>query len=109
MRNQMIFEDKLGQELVDMRAQLDMLLNVVRNLTVTVGSNLKTTVGETETRDVTGTRTTHIIGHEKETFDSGVQREITSGGLTDNIKYGATIILLNGNKVSPVGVRPKTV
>ncbi len=99
MRNQMIFEDKLGQELVDMRAQLDMLLNVVRNLTVTVGANLKTTVGETETRDVMGTRTTHIIGHEKETFDAGVNREITSAGLMDNIKGGATTKILSGNNV----------
>ena len=99
MRNQMIFEDKLGQELLDMRAQLDMVLDVVRNLTVTVGANLKTTVGETETRDVTGTRTTHIIGHEKETFDAGVNREITSAGLTDNIKGGATTKILSGNNV----------
>lgn len=99
MRNQMIFEDKLGQELVDMRAQLDMLLNVVRDMTVHVGANLKTTVGATETRDVTGTRTTHIIGHEKETFDAGVHREITAAGLADNIKDGATTKILSGDNV----------
>jgi type VI secretion system secreted protein VgrG len=99
MRNQMIFEDKLGQEMVDMRAQLDMLLNVVRDMTVTVGANLKTSVGATETRDVTGSRTTHIIGHEKETFDAGVNREITASGLADNIQGGATTKILSGDNV----------
>ncbi len=97
MRNQMIFEDKLGQELVDMRAQLDMLLTVVRDMTVNIGANLKTTIGATETRDVTGTRTTHVIGHEKETFDAGVNREITSAGLADNIKGGAVTKILSGD------------
>ncbi|WP_025373597.1 type VI secretion system Vgr family protein [Advenella mimigardefordensis] len=109
MRNQMIFEDKLGQELVDMRAQLDMVLNVVRNLTVTVGANLKTTVGETETRDVTGTRTTHIVGHEKETFDAGVHRDITASGLTDHIKGGATTKIITGNNVFRVEEGTNTV
>ena len=109
MRNQMIFEDKLGQELVDMRAQLDMVLDVVRNLTVTVGANLKTTVGETETRDVTGTRTTHIIGHEKETFDAGVNREITASGLADNIKGGAVTKILTGDNEFRVEAGKNTV
>ncbi len=97
MRNQMIFEDKLGQELVDMRAQLDMLLTVVNDMTVNIGANLKTTVGATETRDVVGTRTTHVIGHEKETFDAGVNREITASGLADNIEGGAVTKILSGD------------
>ncbi len=109
MRNQMIFEDRLGQELVDMRAQLNMLLTVVQDMQVDIGSNLKTTIGATETRDVTGTRTTHIVGHEKETFDAGVNRNITASGLDDTITGGAKTVIKTGNNEFRVEAGTNTV
>ena len=108
-RNHLLFEDKLGQELVDIRAQMDMLVNVINNMTVHIGNNLKTTVVGTETRDVGGTRTTHVVGHEKETFDAGVNRDITKAGLNDTIKGGATTKIMTGNNIFRVEAGTNTV
>lgn len=97
MANMLIFEDKLGQELLHMKAQLDMLIEANRNLTVRVGNDLDTRVDNTEKHHVLSTRTVIIDGAEDETFNTGVTRNITSTGLKDTIADGVNTTVTGGN------------
>ncbi len=83
--NHMLFIDQLGKELVDLRAQYDMIVNVLNDLMITVGNNrtetiganLKTTVGATEERTVQSTRTTTINGLETGNYTASRVQTIT--------------------------------
>lgn len=100
--NHLLFIDKLGQELVDLRAQYDMVVNILNNLDITVGNNrtehiknnLKTTVDSTEERTVDGTRTTTINGLETGNYTASRVQTITGNQDTevtsdDNFIVGA--------------------
>ena len=109
MVNLLIFEDKLGEELMHLRAQLDMLIEVNRNLTVRVGNNLDTRVDNTEKHHVLSTRTVIIDGAEDETFNTGVTRNITSTGLKDTIADGVNTTVTGGNTYHLTGDNKVTV
>ena len=101
--NHFLMIDELGKELVDLRAQYDMLVEVINNLTVKVGNNVLTTIGGDETREVNRTRTTTIKGHELEKFKDGVTSLITSAGLYNEIVGGVERHVKDGNIYTLVG------
>lgn len=107
--NHFLMIDELGKELVDLRAQYNMLVNVLNDLTVKVGNNLSTTIEGDEIRSVTRTRTTTVTGHETETFKSGVTRRITSAGLDDDIQGGVKRNVVGGNTYTLEGDNNETI
>lgn len=108
--NFLLFTDKLGQELIDMRAQMDMVLNVLNNLDITVGNNrtehikndLKTTVDNTEERTVKSTRTTTVEGLEKGIFKDGRKEYVTSGGQLTRITGGETHTVTSDGRTTTI-------
>ncbi|MDO5678812.1 MAG: type VI secretion system tip protein TssI/VgrG [Pelistega sp.] len=113
--NHFLMIDELGKELVDLRAQYDMLVEVINNLTVKVGNNVSTTIGGDETRVVGRTRTTTIKGHELEKFKDGVTSLITSAGLYNEIVGGVerhvkdgNIYTLEGNNIETINKGSET-
>ncbi len=92
-KNHLLFIDELGKEIVDLRAEHDMLVTVFNDLYIKAGNNLTTTVGATEQRHVTQTRTTTVAGVETETFDSGQKTEIPKGGRDTTIKDKVTDVI----------------
>lgn len=130
--NHILFIDKLGQELVDLRAQYDMIVNVLNNLDITVGNNrtehiknnLKTTVDNTEERTVHSTRTTTINGLETgnytasrvQTITGTQDTEVTSddtfivgGNQTTEITGDHTETITGNDTISVTGTRTETV
>lgn len=106
--NHILFIDKLGQELVDLRAQFDMVVNVLNNLDITVGNNrtehiknhLKTTVDSTEERTVHGTRTTTING--LETGDYTASRVQTITGTQDTKVTSDDTFIVEGSQTTKI-------
>lgn len=106
--NHLLFIDKLGQELVDLRAQYDMVVNILNNLDITVGNNRHETIENDLTTIVTsgnevrevqsGTRTTIIQGLEKGTFNTGREIYVTSAGQKTEITDGEDHTVLNGGQ-----------
>lgn len=130
--NHILFIDKLGQELVDLRAQYDMIVNVLNNLDITVGNNrtehiknnLKTTVDNTEERTVHSTRTTTINGLETgnytasrvQTITGTQDTEVTSddkfvvgGNQTTEIKSNHTETITGNDTISVTAAREETI
>ncbi|MDO5667439.1 MAG: type VI secretion system tip protein TssI/VgrG [Alcaligenaceae bacterium] len=108
--NHLLFIDKLGQELVDLRAQYDMIVNVLNNLDIIVGNNrtesigvnLKTTVGATEEREVGSDRTTTINGLETGNFNAS-RIEIVTGTQNVEVTEDDTFIV-GGSQITDIGV-----
>lgn len=106
--NHLLFVDKLGQELIDLRAQMDMMLNVLNNLTSTIGGDRHETVTGNLTTLVTngneirevqkGTRTTMVDGLEKGTFKTGREEYVESGGQFTEISDGETHTVKTGTQ-----------
>lgn len=130
--NFLLFTDKLGQELIDLRAQYNMIVNVLNDLDITVGnnrteaigSNLVTTVGATEERTVQSTRTTTINGLETgnytasrvQTITGTQDTEVTSddkfivgGNQTTEITGDHTETITGNDTISVTGTRTETV
>ncbi len=107
--NHFLMVDELGKELVDVRAQLDMVINVLRNLDITVGNNLTTLVKGDEDREVKRTRTTEVHGHESEYFHAGVKSRITAAGLNDDVQGGVTRNVNGGNTYTLTGNNTETI
>lgn len=95
-KNHLLFIDELGKEIVDLRAEHDMLVTVFNDLYIKAGNNLSTSVGATEQRNVAQTRTTTVGGVEKETFVSGQKTEIAKGG-RDTTITGPVIDVITGD------------
>ena len=107
--NHILFIDKLGQELVDLRAQYDMVVNILNNLDITVGNNrtehiknnLKTKVDRTEERSVGGTRTTTIDGLETGNFNASRVETVTG---TQNTEVTSDdMFIVGGNQTTEIG------
>ncbi|MDO5668370.1 MAG: type VI secretion system tip protein TssI/VgrG [Alcaligenaceae bacterium] len=94
-KNHLLFIDELGKEIVDLRAEHDMLVTVFNDLYIKAGNNLSTSVGATEQRNVAQTRTTTVGGVETETFKVGQKTEIGSGG-RDTTITGPVIDVIKG-------------
>mgnify|MGYP001065305598 CR=1 FL=1 len=107
--NHLLMIDEMGKELVDVRAQLDMVMNILRNMDVTVGNNLTTLVKGDEKRDVKRTRTTTVDGHEAETFNAGVTSRITAAGLDDDVQGGVLRNVDGGNIYTLQGDNSETI
>jgi type VI secretion system secreted protein VgrG len=98
--NELRFEDKKGNEQIFVHAQ----------------KNLDTVVKANETRDVGGSRTTHVKGHFKETIDGGEERtvqggskETISGGVNVTISGGETRTISGGIKETISGGETRTI
>ncbi|WP_432784644.1 hypothetical protein AAEX37_01589 [Oligella sp. MSHR50489EDL] len=106
--NHILFIDKLGQELVDLRAQYDMVVNILNNLDITVGNNrtehiknnLKTTVDNTEERTVHSTRTTTINGLETGNYTASRVQTIT--GTQDTEVTSDDKFIVGGNQTTEI-------
>ena len=107
--NHFLMVDELGKELVDVRAQLDMVMNILRNLDITVGNNLTTLVKGDEDREVKRTRTTEVHGHESEYFHAGVMSRITAAGLNDDVQGGVKRNVDGGNTYTLQGDNTETI
>lgn len=116
MENFLLFTDKLGAELIDMRAQMDMILNVLNDLDITVGNNrtehiknnLKTTVDNTEERTVHSNRTTTINGLETGNYTASRVQTIT--GTQDTEVTSNDKFIVGGNQTTEItGNRETTV
>lgn len=95
-KNHLLFIDELGKEIVDLRAEHDMLVTVFNDLYIKAGNNLTTSVGVTEQRNVALTRTTTVGGVETETFKVGQKTEIPKGG-RDTTITGPVIDKITGD------------
>ncbi|MDO5668003.1 MAG: hypothetical protein Q4G44_09285, partial [Alcaligenaceae bacterium] len=78
--NHLLFIDKLGRELVHVRAQRDKLMTAAHDLSYTIHQHLDVSVGGNEVRNVTVNRTTTIDGFETENLNSGQTRTVTTNG-----------------------------
>lgn len=114
--NFLLFTDKLGAELIDMRAQMDMILNVLNDLDITVGNNrtdhiknnLKTTIDSTEEHTVHSTRTTTINGLETGNYTASRVQTIT--GTQDTEVTSDDKFIVGGNQITEIaGNRATTV
>lgn len=112
--NFLLFTDKLGEELIDMRAQMDMILNVLNDLDITVGNNrtehiknnLKTTIENTEERTVHSTRTTTINGLETGNFTASRVQTIT--GTQDTEVTSDDQLIVGGNQTTKIASNRNT-
>jgi type VI secretion system secreted protein VgrG len=96
--NELMFEDKRGEEKVNLQAQKDLHIEVkndetdhiARNRTTDIDKNETTTIGENETHHVKGKQTETVDQGLKHTVTMGIDREVTSGGVTEKIMGGVT-------------------
>ncbi|MCF7750442.1 type VI secretion system tip protein VgrG [Bacillus subtilis subsp. subtilis] len=121
--NEMTMHDTAGGELLNMRAQRDMVTTVLNdqnasiqnnkstavavnhsmsvgaNQDISVGANRGINVTGTDTLGVTGTRTTNVTGAVTQTYQSGQTKTIAAAGYTETITgdFGTT---LTGNYTS---------
>ncbi|MDK1263212.1 type VI secretion system tip protein TssI/VgrG, partial [Cronobacter sakazakii] len=113
----LFFEDKMGDELLDMHAEKNMNISVENDKTVTIDGSRTTTIGREQKDEVTGdasfhygkTRTTTVEDVETRTLNNseitkinnGRKLEITSGGDESKITGNATLHL-DGDKKETV-------
>lgn len=121
--NEITMHDSAGGELLNMRAQRDMVTTVLNdqnatiqnnkstavavnhrmsvgaNQDISVGANRGITVTGTDTLGVTGTRTTNVTGAVTEAYQAGQTKTIAAAGYTETITgdFGTT---LTGNYTS---------
>ncbi|EOC1314233.1 type VI secretion system Vgr family protein [Cronobacter turicensis] len=83
----LFFEDKMGDELLDMHAEKNMNISVENDKTVTIDGSRTTTIGREQKDEVTGDasfyykqkRTTVVDQRETRTFNNGEETTITNG------------------------------
>ncbi|ELY4482448.1 type VI secretion system tip protein VgrG [Cronobacter turicensis] len=83
----LFFEDKMGDELMDMHAEKNMNISVENDKTVTIDGSRTTTIGREQKDEVTGDasfyykqkRTTVVDQRETRTFNNGEETTITNG------------------------------
>ncbi|EPT8957380.1 bacteriophage T4 gp5 trimerization domain-containing protein, partial [Cronobacter sakazakii] len=83
----LFFEDKMGDELLDMHAEKNMNISVENDKTVTIDGSRTTTIGREQKDEVTGDasfyykqkRTTVVDQCETRTFNNGEETTITNG------------------------------
>ncbi|WP_236613129.1 type VI secretion system Vgr family protein, partial [Cronobacter muytjensii] len=113
----LFFEDKMGDELLDMHAEKNMNISVENDKTVAIDGSRTTTIGREQKDEVTGdasfhygkTRTTTVEDVETRTLNNseitkinnGRKLEITSGGDESKITGNATLHL-DGDKKETV-------
>ncbi|EOU3685558.1 type VI secretion system Vgr family protein, partial [Cronobacter turicensis] len=113
----LFFEDKMGDELMDMHAEKNMNISVENDKTVTIDGSRTTTIGREQKDEVTGDasfyygkkRTTTVEDVETRTLNNseitkinnGRKLEITSGGDESKITGNATLHL-DGDKKETV-------
>lgn len=121
--NEITMHDGAGGELLNMRAQRDMVttvlndqnasiqnnkstsvavnhnMNVGANQDISVGGNRGITITGTDTLGVTGTRTSNVTGAVTENFQTGQTKTIASAGYTETIT-GPLSSTLTGNYTS---------
>ncbi|EOC0210783.1 type VI secretion system Vgr family protein, partial [Cronobacter dublinensis] len=111
----LFFEDKMGDELLDMHAEKNMNISVENDKTVAIDGCRTTTIGRDQKDEVTGdasfhygkTRTTTVKDLEKKTFENGEHITVQKGRTTNinsgrdrvNIKEGRTTTLSKGGDV----------
>jgi len=96
--NELLFEDKKGEEKVNLQAQKDLHVEVkndetdhiVRDRETKVDRNETTTIGENEKHWVKGKQEETVDQGVKHTVTMGIDREVKSGGVTENILGGVT-------------------
>ncbi len=81
--NEIMFEDKAGQELVRQQAEKDRTTLVKHNESLTVGNNRDMTVGKTPEAGGGGDNTEHVTRTEKITVDA--DRHVTVGDYQEHI------------------------
>lgn len=94
--NQVLFEDKMGSEMLTIHAEKDQTHAIENDDTQTVGHDRNTTIGHDETREVKNNRTTTIDvdetktvkGKETITITGDQTLEITQGNQTNTIDQG---------------------
>ncbi|WP_231692223.1 type VI secretion system Vgr family protein, partial [Cronobacter dublinensis] len=111
----LFFEDKMGDELLDMHAEKNMNISVENDKTVAIDGCRTTTIGRDQKDEVTGdasfhygkTRTTTVKDLEKKTFENGEHITVQKGRTTNinsgrdrvNIKEGRTTTVSKGGDV----------
>ncbi|MDI7595165.1 type VI secretion system tip protein TssI/VgrG, partial [Cronobacter malonaticus] len=111
----LFFEDKMGDELMDMHAEKNMNISVENDKTVTIDGSRTTTIGREQKDEVTGdasfhygkTRTTTVKDFEKKTFENGEHITVQKGRTTNinsgrdrvNIMEGRTTTISKGGDV----------
>ncbi|WP_241718706.1 type VI secretion system Vgr family protein, partial [Cronobacter sakazakii] len=111
----LFFEDKMGDELLDMHAEKNMNISVENDKTVTIDGSRTTTIGREQKDEVTGdasfhygkTRTTTVKDFEKKTFENGEHITVQKGRTTNinsgrdrvNIMEGRTTTISKGGDV----------
>ncbi len=78
--NHFLFIDKIGRELVHVRAQRDKLMTAAHDLSYTIHNHLTVDVGGNEIRNVGSNRTTTVTGFETENLLSGQTRLVEANG-----------------------------
>ena len=96
--NELMFEDKRGEEKVNLQAQKDLHIEVKNDETDHVAANRKTDIDKNETTTIGEKETHHVKGKQEETVDQGllqtvamgVERKVTSGGVKETVMGGVT-------------------
>lgn len=77
--NELMFEDKKGEELVNLQAQKDLHVEVKNDETDHIAGNRTTDVDKNETTTIGEKETHHVKGMQEETVDQGIKQTVTAG------------------------------
>ena len=103
----LFFEDKLGQESVDLHSEKDMKISVENDKTVNIDGNRTTKIMKEQKDDVTGDATFHYYQKRTTTVDNSETKFFNNGEQT-TIDKGRVLKILNGGDTVEVTDRRDT-
>jgi type VI secretion system secreted protein VgrG len=114
--NELMFEDKKGEEKVNLQAQKDLHIevkndetdHVAGNRTTDVDKNEKTTIGENEEHWVKGSQKETVDQGVTHTVTQGIQRTVVSGGVTETITGDVSKTVVGGMTQTMTGALTQT-
>lgn len=113
----LFFEDKAGEERVDIHAEKDMNISVENNQTIAIDGSRSTTIKGEQKDEVTGTtelhyqasRTTRVEDKETTVFNNGQDETITNGRKLEITSGGDTTLVTGERKTDITGTETRHV